>query len=140
MIGIVWNGIGVVSLYLIFIIVRKTWRRFRGEKKSIIMSTVFIGVIAGIIGVLLSFYAALNIDRFVRHNNGNDIVDSILMISVFLFTVLGAFSIGCAAEKFLSRLCLKRSTTYISIIVGLYLNAQEMLYWWITSAWSALMG
>ena len=138
LVGLAWNGPGVVSLYAMIRLLRGLPSKLRGQTRIVVCATIGIGILAGLLGAIETTVLLLGFDRVVGMDSETNVIFAARLIGTSVLFVLGALLTGLAAEVFFPKLCLQVATCDIALSVALFFIFEPVVYGWLARIWYVL--
>ena len=136
LVGLAWNGPGVVSLYAMIRLLRGLPSKLRGQTRIVVCATIGIGILAGLLGAIETTVLLLGFDRVVGMDSETNVIFAARLIGTSVLFVLGALLTGLAAEKLFPKICRRGATRDIALIVSFFLIFRPFAYYWLVWAWT----
>lgn len=138
LLDIIWNGIGLLCLYLIVRILLRLRRMCKGKGVKKTLATVLAGIVCGVLGLVFGVIAFVYIDdtgMVLSPTSEWRLITRGVIIAIF-FTFC-TYAAGKTAQKFLPGTYIKEALAYIAVLVSLLIVAQPIVVGWVMLLWPA---
>jgi uncharacterized membrane protein YfcA len=162
--GIIWHGTGILCIFGLYRLCPKLRGQLHGTDWKRICSTLGIGVVSGILGIvgavillenitsfnllsyiqattqdtLRTFFFILNIfwDMILRSNLTQEAVLVARSILIIPSLLLGPWLAGLAAGRILHKICHKDAVTTTALIFAVFMLGYPVVSGWLLRIWS----